>query len=274
MVEDFLNSLLDCALPIDALAHLVDFLQITEVSTEEIVVSSTTATSTDRLDLQARIADMENEIHSLMSSCETGLLRAENQNLLAEKIFFTMQNTRPSEPVEAPLLFSTAMNLSKYQDAIHVALIKVMEERDEAHVRMVMNDVLHVHEMDQQRKRMNQLEAQLAAGGQKDDISATEGRSDRERHMQQSSDEELVSLCQQLATEISGRTSATLEVARLKEVRQIERESAAIENKALQAEIERLKGLLALERKKTDEARRESGSWRQSFHEVVQQAEE
>jgi len=65
--------------------------------------------------------------------------------------------------------------------------------------------------------------------------------------MQQNSEAELVALCQQLAREISNRTEAALEVARLKASRQIERKYEHAEKDQLQDEISQLKEQLIRE---------------------------
>ena len=88
--------------------------------------------------------------------------------------------------------------------------------------------------------------------------------------MQQDSEAELLSLCQQLAGEISARTSASLEVIRLKESRKVERQNEAAERQAIEAELRRTRELLAAERSKLERSRRESRTWMQSYEEVVQ----
>jgi hypothetical protein len=71
--------------------------------------------------------------------------------------------------------------------------------------------------------------------------------------MMQNSDEELIALCQQLSGEISARTSASLEIIRLKEGRSIERTHEASEKEALKDELKRVKERLALEQSKAED---------------------
>jgi hypothetical protein len=273
--------MLDCPLPIDGLVDLTDFLEATEWSTQSFgkdedkkppSSSTNTAVSTD----------LVTEINKVLAMCETQLLLVENQNYLAEKLAETSHRSSSVNLSEIPLEISISTSVSsQYQEAMHAALMKVMQERDQAHARMVAANVLHVHEMEQQRKKTAQLASQLEVA--KNSITSTTpgGQSTKdsselrriERQMQQNSDAELLALCQQLASEISGRTEAALEVSRLKESRQIERENEIAEKKALRDEMDHLKELLAQERKKAEAARQESGSWKESFREVVQAKE-
>lgn len=155
--------------------------------------------------------------------------------------------------------------------------MKVMAERDEAHARMVSSDVLHVHEMEQQRRKVEHVESQLDVLKRRATANMSSEREKREmetlrrfdRERQNDMDEELVSLCQQLAGEISARTQASLEIVRLKETRKAEQEHEAAEKQALKDEIVQLRQELEKERKKAVLARQESGSWRDGFEEVV-----
>jgi len=228
-----------------------------------------------------------------MSLCDNELLRAEKQSLLAERLS-KLKSLQKGTVIDDdackifPALVSheqlhSASN--QFRDAMHSALMTVMEERDEAHARMLSAGVLHVHEMEQQRKKTENLTTELevlkqsapTAKGSRSNNSNNEKEPDpeslRKLKMQRDSDAELISLCQQLAGEISARTSASLEVVRLKESRKIEQENEAIEKQALKDEISQLRQQLSRERKRSQLARRESGSWRESFQEAVLGAE-
>jgi hypothetical protein len=271
-VGEFLNSMLDCPLPIDALVHLAEFLQVTDASTKHVPQGSMTRPVAPRIDA-AEGSNLAKEIYTLLSLCEIGILRAENHTNLAGKLDSTGDAKSPSVPLleVPPSLSNTATISFDFQDAIHAALMTVMEERDEAHARMVAADVIHIHEMEQQRKKLNQMTAQIQSGpNATSPASAPQQAPKSQRLMQQDSDAELVALCQQLSTEISGRTSADMELTRLREIRHIEREAEMREKKALQAEIEKLTRLLGREREKADMARLESDSWKQSYEEMLQ----
>jgi uncharacterized protein YPO0396 len=156
------------------------------------------------------------------------------------------------------------------------ALMTVMEERDEAHARMVAAGVLHVHEMDQQRKKVDRLQSELDALQSRQPSAGSSGSSNNvdeirraARALQEESEAELLSLCQQLTTEIASRTSASLEIARLKESRRLERENELAERQALEDELKRTRELLAAERSKLERSRRESSTWKESYEEVL-----
>jgi len=228
------------------------------------------------------------ELNKLLSLCETQFLRARNQNFLAEKLAeSTHRRTlecllETMEFTQSPFLQNAAS--SQYQEAMHSALMKAMEERDEAHARMVAANVLHVHETEQQKKKVALLAAQLEAAQSSSSNTAVKNGvnnqgnelsklSRMENEMQQNSEAELVALCQQLAREISNRTEAALEVARLKASRQIERKYEQAEKDQLQDEISQLKEQLIRERKKSEAAQQETENWKEYVQGLLQARE-
>jgi hypothetical protein len=68
----------------------------------------------------------------------------------------------------------------------------------------------------------------------------------------------MVALCHQLAGEISAKTSNALEISRLKETREIQRQSEAAEKQALKEELKRVKALLAEEQRQRKESEQEA----------------
>jgi chromosome segregation ATPase len=153
------------------------------------------------------------------------------------------------------------------------ALMKAMEERDMSHAKLAAAEVLHVHELEQQRKLNTRLQAEVEVLR----MEKTSSDSDQEKRlhhqmqMQQNSDDELMSLCQQLAGEISARTSASLEVDRLKEGRQIDLEQHQNEIRALQEEIASLRKALDEERTETKSVKSELSRWRRSYEDMVEE---
>ena len=285
MISEFLNVLLDSLLPVDSITILSDFLQLTDASTNHTDRDSTLRehpmVSATRREVERN--EMANAVLSSISLCENELLRAEKQSLLSERMSKLTSQSDAAAPLSGTLSTHVdtdhprpASNL--FRDAMHSALMAVMEERDEAHARMLSAEVLHVHEMEQQRKITGNLTAELellkeSVLRKKQSETKNGAETARKVDRQHDSDAELVSLCQQLAGEISARTSASLEIIRLKEGRKIEQENEAIEKKALKNEISQLRQELARERKRSYLARRESGSWRESFHEAVNGSE-
>mmetsp|Transcript_24409 Transcript_24409/g.36164 ORF Transcript_24409/g.36164 Transcript_24409/m.36164 type:complete len:88 (-) Transcript_24409:113-376(-) len=76
-------------------------------------------------------------------------------------------------------------------------------------------------------------------------------------------------MCHQLSSEVEGRTSAALEIIRLKESHKIEQESQLAERQALQNELNLYKEMLKKEQIKSKEARENALQWKRSFDEVV-----
>lgn len=156
---------------------------------------------------------------------------------------------------------------------MYSALMKAMEERDLSHAKLAAAEVLHIHELEQQRKLNTRLHAEVEALRMEKNPSDSDQEKKFQRHMQmqQNSDDELMSLCQQLAGEISARTSASLEVDRLKEGRQIDLAQHQNEIRALQEEIASLRKALDEERTQTDLTKNELSKWRRSYEDMVEE---
>ena len=86
----------------------------------------------------------------------------------------------------------------------------------------------------------------------------------------QNNDAELMSLCRQLASEIEARTSATLEVNRLKEVHQHESNVVSDQNQSLREQLQAAKEELERERKKAEHTENEARLWKDAFHGLTQ----
>eukprot|EP00563_Minutocellus_polymorphus_P004727 CAMPEP_0181037496 /NCGR_PEP_ID=MMETSP1070-20121207/9433_1 /TAXON_ID=265543 /ORGANISM="Minutocellus polymorphus, Strain NH13" /LENGTH=182 /DNA_ID=CAMNT_0023115217 /DNA_START=115 /DNA_END=663 /DNA_ORIENTATION=- len=164
---------------------------------------------------------------------------------------------------------------------MHKALIVAMADRDEAHAQLVASSVLHVHEMETERKKNDRLTRKLViaeklnaegsgAGGSfflgSDEVAQKHNMS---ANAMQSSDEELLAMCQQLSSEIKSKTAASLEIVRLKESHKIKRETEKTRRDEMQNEIDALKQQLATERLKRAEAEESAKKWQQSFYEAV-----
>jgi hypothetical protein len=235
----------------------------------------------------------------LLTACETELLRAENCELIAQSSrangssgsstpqFETRRSNHPLPRLPAmyePLLPQSVTE--QFQDGMHEALMKVMEERDEAHAQLIAANVLHIHELEQERKRTERLEKKLEFAEARFQATPSlppmfmglnlgldeKPRREAERKLQnfeaqakQDSDAELLTLCQQLAGEISAKTGAALEIIRLKESRDIERSNEAMEKQALKDELLRLKELLVEEQRKNADVYHEKEILKKSY---------
>jgi DNA repair exonuclease SbcCD ATPase subunit len=273
-VEEFLNSSLENALPMDGLIALTEFLEVSASSRQEQSTSGEAL-----LAGPTPLEDMTNaasEAFTLSSVVEGQLVHAENETLIARRVQSQHKIHAPDSPHDANEIAIYHPVSHQFREAMYSALMTVMEERDEAHARMVAAGVLHVHEMEQQRKAVRRISAEMEALRQSQQVDSSfneENRRRLERQMQQDSEAELISLCQQLAGEISARTSSALEVVRLKESRKIERENEAAERLALEEELRRTKELLQSAQTQLEQLRQGSQSLQQSIDDWVQRSD-
>lgn len=266
--------MLDSELPIDALAILADFLQISDASSSN---SGTLKKPSDESLLPAKSvlpSEIARDIFAMSAVLRTELLRAQDHNLSAERASLSFVeetlSRRESDNFVAFQPLTPPSFSQRLQESMHGALMKVMEERDMSHARMAAAEVLHVHELEQQRKQNARLEAELEAlRSEKPPQTPDRERDIRNRQMQQSSDDELMSLCQQLAGEISARTAASLEVVRLQEGRQIESEHHINEVQSLKDEIQRLRSELETEKAKSETMSSELSGWRSAYKDIL-----
>ena len=204
---------------------------------------------------------------------------------------FAMQNEEVDQDVTdncAQTSERMIENRSSYSDtSLLLAFKKALIERDESHAQIVASSVLHVHDLEQERKTVDKLKKKLtitekllfeteaiasASYFQTDTtgLAALQKRKKEElKELQnsflQNNDDELMSLCRQLASEIETRTSATLEVNRLKELHEHERKILSSENDFLRQELEAAKKALDKERKKCAQLEAEAKSWKYAF---------
>lgn len=263
--------MLETALPVDGLIALTDFLCISAATTRCGNPPDRPAESDESSPADSLTANTTGVL-ALTSVAEATLVRAENQARAAESLARAskMDDSIPVDGAETKVVFHPLSQ--HFRDSMYTALMAVMEERDEAHARMVAADVVHVHEMEQQRKTVRRLSSEMDELRSKRDAATPSNDMTPQRHrsMQQDSEAELLSLCQQLGNEISARTSASLEIIRLKESRKVEREIEAAERKALEDELARTKAALTAATSKLERSRRESKSWQTSYEELVQ----
>ena len=271
ILAEFLNSMIDTELPIDGLLALTEFLELTDVSTKVMLEEQRVERPGNyRSQFQREIDSIQNrltETNKLALVCQTCIIKAEGTSVMAGRVIKTRPDQSavplPQFPnVPGPILSARLHN------AVHNALLKVMGERDQSRASFAAADVLHVHELKQERKKTKKLEEELES---KRFFGTEQQAQARLRKQRQDSinDDELMSLCQQLSSEIAARTSACLETERLKEMRETERTNEALEKESLQEEIERLKEQLQSERNATATSRRESETWQRSFEELM-----
>ena len=269
VISEFINAMLSSELPIDALELLIGFLKIEDASASLLDLSSEKTT-----DLTKKSSDLSTAIQSLSKSCRTELQRAQTYSETAERVakshadeISLALNQSPSTWI-GPIVPPTISH--RLQESMQHALMKLMEERDISHARLAAAEVMHVHELDQQKKMNDRLGVELEGlRAEKVSPTADQERAQRQRQMQQSSDEELMSLCQQLAGEISARTASTLEVERLKDIRKMDVESHESEVKSLKDQINHLKMELEAEKAKVNAASSEISGWKRSYEDAI-----
>mmetsp|Transcript_24403 Transcript_24403/g.56830 ORF Transcript_24403/g.56830 Transcript_24403/m.56830 type:complete len:297 (+) Transcript_24403:885-1775(+) len=245
--------------------------------------------------------------HELMrwtSACHSELVRADvSRQWVQTMLKPPATSAAASIPAEPPSMMESwipantvSVGGELLHETMHSALMTVMTERDEAQAQLIAANVLHVHEMENERKKRDFLAEKLKHAearnkerqqtkpsaremfiknelitahsvsrsvrqlfGQqepKEEDDVVVAVSDEEhlfRYQEQimeSSESEVMGLCNQLASEISARTSANLEILRLKESRELERRHEKAERKALEEELRRMKEQLWEEQQK------------------------
>jgi hypothetical protein len=283
-----LNDAVNLSLPVDGLVYLADFLHLPDASSNNATVerSSVIAIKSGQNVVKKHemnpIAESLVDLYKTVSICESEVCNAKYQSALAlrlaqESRCQDIQSTNLSTPSLAPFLISSPS--SQFGDAIYSALNNVMEERDKAHTQLVRAEVLHLYEIEEQQKKVAQLHSLLEAENSaeadqnvkppygKEKVDAKLNR--QESNLHRDADSELLSLCQQLAGEISARTAADMELVRLKEIRRIEQELEAAEKRTLLLDLKLVKEQLLQRNESLELALKDAHCWRESFEEVA-----
>lgn len=217
--------------------------------------------------------DRAPEIMALTASCLTYLLRAEASGILSQKLGSRQHenkknkvpnmNRSASMPNSAPFLepLLPASISEGLRDAIHSALKNVMTDRDDAQASLIASSVLHVHEIERERKKgelaMKKLQVAEAhlKRQQQGGLFAERFKDPRVEdskivqnsleEMLKGSEEEIKALGKQLAQEVAEKTAAKLEIYRLQEITNHLRASDSAEKKALEEELRKARAALA-----------------------------
>ena len=303
ILTEFLNSVLNCPLPVDALRTMATFLNIdnsheyTKVETSDNsngAASETFQTATSLIETSSTAE----KILALTSAVQTELLRAEADGIFVQRVAPSLSpkektirqlSTRSSSlPYLEPLLPSAISD--SLRDSLHNALMAVMAERDEARARLIAASVLHAHEVEQERKQIFLLGTKLKIAQalaenpvqdgfvnpfQNNNAAREQARRESEENLKlltdsiaKNTDAEMVSLCQQLSREIESKTEKALEVVRLQECHKLERETDLAEKQALQAELKRVKEEVGYKQAKLKEIQQEAEAWKEAYEEL------
>ena len=293
MLTTFANSVFSSPLPDNAIGVTISFFGLS--MDFGINASHCLARYEYNSSQSAKAADspLENNIfladlHGLISKCQSELAKASRQVLMSASVSSAMPITtgRKKSGQESSALtfgsvtFGSGNKVDAMQNAMHKALTSAMADRDEAHSQLVASSVLHVTEMEEERKKNDRLtrklvvaeklNAEAGAGGSfflgKDEIAQKHNISSS---AMQSSDEELLAMCRQLSNEIAEKTNASLEIVRLKESHKLERDAEKARREEMQNEIDELKRQLAAEKSRRQESEKETDKWKHSFNKAV-----
>lgn len=236
------------------------------------------------------------KLFGLLSTCEAELLRAENSVAVNSKA----EKNVPKAPfpqlaptplflypkLDKPLLPASVQE--QLNQSVHEALISVMAERDESNAQLVGSNVLHVHEVEREKRKNKMLEFELEVAkqgtqtnqppsgfnlfaqkfdvGQKPDDKQQKDLEAKLKQLQrENNDDMMTALSRQLAIEINSKTEYEAEIKRMKESEKLKTDNKASENKALKEELKRVKELLAAEEQKKENAIKEAEHWKSSY---------
>ena len=310
ILTEFLNSTLNCPLPEEARRAIITFLRIEDYELQGSFASLNLPVNDTIENVAQNVTDTmltgSETILALTSAVQTEILRAEAKEMLSQreanaksplqKLQQNLSRQPSAPPYLEPLLPSIISD--GLRKSLHEALIMVMAERDEAHARMIAASVMHVHEVEQERKKVSVLVEKLmiaqslAASFTSHDIAGfvnpfqnnnavrDKARKESEENLKklsdrmlQNTDIELIALCEQLSGEIASKTSKSLEILRLNESRKIEKEYDLAEKQALQAELKRVKEALAVQQAKFEEAQHDTIVWKEAYEELEGQTQ-
>lgn len=236
------------------------------------------------------VEDDPENILALSDRCITELMSAERHGKLPTAGLVAVQTSRLLPSVVSfhetlPLNHAT----EHLQELTHSALTKVMAERDEVHAQLVSISVMHMHALEQERLKTVRVAAKvedLASklqqqrqkkggplfGGSENNRKAEQDEKkgeEKRENMRQNIDIEIVTLCRQLSCEVSSSRKASLEVIRLQENRDIERQLEDKERAVLKTELVRMKEMLAQEKQKVEESKNEAEKWRHFYESIA-----
>lgn len=283
-MQGFLWSLLADPLPSYPSTLLIEFMEMTHIGIKDlgsVIPSDEYCESKNTLTFDC---DKEfSHILALVESSKVAISHAEQQSLLASRLSKEVRNTTKLQ-LETP---KSSSHLQLQHDvALHNALMTVMAERDGAQSQLMAERIFHMHELDQERRKVDVLEKKvevLKRVNNEDSVSAaafflgTEEVPNKnslgkiEKTMVQNVDAELMELCRQLSSEISTRVSTELEILRLKESRRIEIEAEKREREILNEELKVYKKKMEDAISERNQFKVETEKWKSSFETVISQ---
>jgi hypothetical protein len=280
VLSHFLNASLQSPLPIRGCMAVLEFLDIVHAGIMPLLdlknappesMTNLAGYSESPFEAEALMA----ELNSLSSSCINYMARAERSSIMAKDLLcgsnisdeacFVQKNESNDVEVTCPSVepIIPASFADELQQATHEALKIAMIERDEAQASLIASSVLHVHEIERERKqgelmkrKLQNVEGQanrLQIGGLFVDRFKDPQIQEAQRLLEDTvkkMEEEIRTLGIQLAQEVAEKTAAKLETYRLTELMNLMKSSAASDKKALEQELQRTrKQLISAESK-------------------------
>lgn len=258
---------------IDLEGHTIDGKASTNTSTQE------------KLSVQEKGLFCAVNTLSLVGNLESCLTKTEINVRNVERLLIELlKPTRKELPRK-----DKAISSNTYLRAMQSALTCAMAERDEAQAQLVASRVIHIHEMEQLKRKHENLKEKLfliekmenresaaAAAfflGQESVPNIHSLKEKSRDKMTQDSDEELLALCKQLSYEISCRVSSDLEIIRLKESRKIERDIELSEREDIREQLKSSHLKIDQEKQLRLEAEEERNRWKQSYLQLLSAAQ-
>ena len=202
-----------------------------------------------------------------ISSLESILAKATSKISIASNVCKKQSPTIVAAKEIRPIAnATTAYHDDELHTALRDALLTAKRERDEADAQLLASSVMHVKELEQERRKATRMAKRLQAANESP--KQTELRK-HEQELVDNSEQELMAMCKQMTTEITAKTEASLEIARLKEKLKTDQEADSARIGVLRLEVECLRRQLEDERAKTAKATREALHWETSFRGVM-----
>jgi len=279
----FFESLLSSPLPFPACNALSNFLDHSFELEDFITNEARNIQPKDIIQSKDVNLKLEfKEFNSIISECERQVQECLKQGTCMQALSSSLSNSFLQKSVRIrPLVHVSPPNI--LHQSIHETLATVMAERDEAHAQLVAASVLHCHEMEQERKKVTHLRKKLSLLENLSQVNKSPGApfflglndiaekdvlKKHEKEMVQNTDAEILSLCHQLSAEISARTSVELQLIRLKESINIEREAEVAQRKSLQKDLNRYKKMLYDAKQMNMKMKRENDQWKKAFEDI------
>jgi hypothetical protein len=303
LLEGFLNALLECPLPVEALLSLSETLGIA-ASTVDAPAQTCTIVR-EKIETNNVLKDCDTEplsydrpttILSLLSACQSELQRIENEtairktnknndSLSVTKLPPQLTNGMCFDPILPPSLTNIL------HDSIHDVLLHVMAERDEAHAQLIGANVMHIHSLERERKKNEKLSAEVQMREELAKIQAKEDLNqpnlailfggkpdDRMAKMRKEVDLKIEAFHQvyrshssteeemtQLCTQLANEIATKTSYAlEIERLKDLKR-TEADERSALREELKRVKEMLAAEEKHKWEAKKEADQWKAMY---------